>query len=160
MSMPPLVSSMSMPSYAKMQRRGQYISPPLLVGANLFLFLFFPFLCLLDLLTLIPTTLTIYESQYFKAKFIKKSLNKINLKKVANPYVFCLVLLLHTIFLKAILYVLFMVKCEKKSESVTHILVTGDSEESLIFVKFMNCCYFHYLYGPICPTAPPPTTRL
>ncbi len=44
---------------------------------------------------------------------------------------------------------------KKKSESVTHIWVTGGSEESIIFIKFTKCCYFHYLCGPICPTAPP-----
>jgi hypothetical protein len=32
-------------------------------------------------LTLIPTAVTIYGSHYFKAKFLKKSLNNINLKK-------------------------------------------------------------------------------
>jgi hypothetical protein len=38
---------------------------------------------------------------------------------------------------------------------VTHIRVTGGSEESIIFVKFRKCCFFHYLCGPICPTSPP-----
>jgi hypothetical protein len=36
-------------------------------------------------LTLIPTAVTIYGSHYFKAKFLKNSLNNINLKKIANP---------------------------------------------------------------------------
>jgi hypothetical protein len=36
-------------------------------------------------LTLIPTAVTIYRSHYFKAKFLKKSLNNINLRKIANP---------------------------------------------------------------------------
>ncbi len=35
----------------------------------------------LHFLTLIPTAVTIYGSHYFKAKFLKKSLNNINLKK-------------------------------------------------------------------------------
>jgi hypothetical protein len=47
-----------------------------------------------------------------------------------------------------------MVKCVKKSESVTHIWVTGGSEESIIIlIKLKKYCYFHYLCGPICPTA-------
>jgi hypothetical protein len=32
-------------------------------------------------LTLIPTAVTIYGSHYIKAKFLKKSINNINLKK-------------------------------------------------------------------------------
>ncbi len=41
-------------------------------------------------LTLIPTDVTyhipyIYRKHYFKAKFLKKSLNNINLKKLAHP---------------------------------------------------------------------------
>jgi hypothetical protein len=36
-------------------------------------------------LTLIPTAVTIYGSNYFKAKFLKKSLNNKNLRKIANP---------------------------------------------------------------------------
>jgi hypothetical protein len=41
---------------------------------------------------------------------------------MANPEAFCLVLLsLQSFVLKAILYVLYMVKCVKKSESVTHV---------------------------------------
>ncbi len=29
------------------------------------------------------------------------------------------------------------------------------SEEPIIFIKSTKCCYFHYLQGPICSTAPP-----
>ncbi len=47
--------------------------------------------------------------------------------------------------------------CKKKSGSVW---VPGGSEESKIFIKFINCCYLHYLFGPICPTIPPSPTRL
>ncbi len=36
-------------------------------------------------LTLIPTGVTIYGSHCFKAKFLKKLLSNINLKKIANP---------------------------------------------------------------------------
>jgi hypothetical protein len=57
--------------------------------------------------------------------------------------------------MKAILCILFRVKCVKKSESVTNIWVTEGSEESIIFIKFTKCCHFHYNCGPICPTAPP-----
>jgi hypothetical protein len=39
----------------------------------------------LALLTLIPTGVTIYGSHCFKAKFLKKLLSNINLKKIANP---------------------------------------------------------------------------
>jgi hypothetical protein len=46
--------------------------------------------------------------------------------------------------------------CKKKFESVTHIWITGGSEESTIFMKFINCFYFHNLCGPICLKAPPP----
>ncbi len=45
--------------------------------------------------------------------------------------------------------------CKKKSENVIQIWVARGSEESIIFIKFMKCCYFHYLYGLIGPTAPP-----
>ncbi len=45
-----------------------------------------PFSMLYDYdLTLIPTGVTIYGSHCFKAKFLKKLLNNINLKKIANP---------------------------------------------------------------------------
>jgi hypothetical protein len=36
-------------------------------------------------LTLIPTAVTIYGLHYFKAKFLKKSLNNIKLRKIAYP---------------------------------------------------------------------------
>jgi hypothetical protein len=45
------------------------------------------------ILTLIPTGVTIYESHCLTAKFLKKSLNVMNLKK-ANPETFCLVFFL------------------------------------------------------------------
>ncbi len=48
----------------------------------------------------------------------------------------------------------------KKSEGVTHIWTTRDSEESIIFIKFLMCCYSHYLYGPVFPTAPPPPPQV
>ncbi len=46
-----------------------------------------------------------------------------------------------------------MVKCVKKSESVTH---TGSQKvvENLSLSSNSQCSYFHYLCGPICPTAP------
>jgi hypothetical protein len=44
---------------------------------------------------------------------------------------------------------------KKKSESVIHIWVTEGSAESIIFITFIKCCYFHYLCRPIFPTAPP-----
>jgi hypothetical protein len=54
-------------------------------------------------------------SNYFQAKILKKSLNNINLKKIADPEALCPVLFLRqAFFLKAILYVIFMVKCVKK----------------------------------------------
>ncbi len=36
-------------------------------------------------ITLFPTALTIHGSRFFKAKFLKKSFNNINLKKTAHP---------------------------------------------------------------------------
>jgi hypothetical protein len=45
--------------------------------------------------------------------------------------------------------------CKKKSESVAHIWITGGCEESIIFIKFIKCCYFHYLCGPIYPRGLP-----
>jgi hypothetical protein len=35
--------------------------------------------------TLIPTGVAIYGSHYFKAKFLEKLLNNINLRKIAIP---------------------------------------------------------------------------
>ncbi len=46
--------------------------------------------------------------------------------------------------------------CKKKSESVTHIRVTGGSEESIIMIKFIRCCYSHYSVGPFVSKHPPP----
>jgi hypothetical protein len=43
---------------------------------------------------------------------------------------------------------------------VSYIWVTEGSEKSIIFIKFTKCCHFHFLCGPICPTVPPPPTRL
>jgi hypothetical protein len=54
-------------------------------------------------------------------------------------------------FSRAILCVLFKVKCIKKSGDVTHIWITGGSDESNIFIKFIKSCCFHNLCGPICP---------
>ncbi len=42
-------------------------------------------------LILIPLSVTTYRSHYFIAKFLKKPLRNINLKKYANPYAFGLV---------------------------------------------------------------------
>jgi hypothetical protein len=45
--------------------------------------------------------------------------------------------------------------CKKKSESVTRIWVTEGSEESIIFIKFLKCCYFHYpLWANLSHSAP------
>jgi hypothetical protein len=67
-----------------------------------------------------------------KTKFLKKLLSKRNLKQIANPSAFCLVLfLLQIVFLKTILC-LFQVKFVKKLESVTHIWARRGSRESVI----------------------------
>jgi hypothetical protein len=94
-------------------------------------------------------------SHYFKAKFPKKSLNNVNLKKMTTLKHFLVLLLLQSFFLKAILCVILRVKCvKKKSEGVTNIWVTA-GEESVLFIKFTKFCYFHYHCWPICPTGPP-----
>ncbi len=49
----------------------------------------------------------------------------------------------------------------KKPEGETHTWATRGSEESIIFIKFQECCYSHYLCRPICRTLPtPPPPRL
>jgi hypothetical protein len=52
------------------------------------------------------------------------------------------------------LCVLFQAKC-LKSKSATHFWVTGGSAESIIHIKFLNCCCSHKLCGHMCPTALP-----
>ncbi len=50
---------------------------------------------------------------------------------------------------------LFEAKCVKTSESVTYIWVTGGSKESRFYIKFIQCCYSHYLCDPYVSHSPP-----
>jgi hypothetical protein len=54
------------------------------------------------------------------------------------------------------LWALFQAKCVKKSESVTNICVTGGSEESIIYIIFLKCCYSHSSVVTWVSFAPPP----
>jgi hypothetical protein len=50
----------------------------------------------------------------------------------------------------------------KTSKNVSHILYVpqGDCEESIIFIKFLECCYFHYLLPYcMCATVSPTSER-
>jgi hypothetical protein len=68
---------------------------------------------------------------------------------MANPESVCQHLfLLQVFFLKTIFCMGFLLECEKKSQSVSHIWATGAQEESITLAKFLKCCYTPGLCEP------------
>jgi hypothetical protein len=57
-------------------------------------------------------------------------------------------------FFLTILCFFFQVNCERMFDSVTYIWVTGGSEGSLIFNKFLMCCRANLSHRP-----PPPSLK-
>ncbi len=98
-------------------------------------------------LTLILTGVAIYGSHIFKARFLLKSWSLINLQKISNPQALSLVAFLLEAFL---LIYYFRSKVWKLLIVWAKYVLQGGLWGSIIFVKFLKCCYSHYLWPYVC----------